>query len=291
MKTLRQRRGGYTLIELLVVISLIAVLAALTLAFLPNAASSAREARAAVQLQGWLNVAKQRALREQAPRGLRLWVSSSDPSQVVECQYIERPDDFSGGQILSGATTDTVKFSVDLLNGSALTPAEMKYWSVQPGDYLEVMGTGLAHQITSVVDGTTAKITPPLPYPLLTPTANYRVVRSPRVVGDETLKLPDQTVIDLKTNTDFNNPLPPTDTSSGTGFVDILFGPSGAVISRGVSTATINLWVRAPDSNNPTDIYRGDPTIVAVFVRTGLVNAYPPAPLSAVNPNPYLLVK
>src|SRR5262249_26816127 len=155
----------------------------------------------------------------------------------------------------------------DLLNGSAFTADEMKYWSVQPGDYLEVMGTGLAHQIVSLVDGTTVKITPPLPYPLAA-TANYRVVRSPRVVGDETLKLPDVTVIDLKTNTDFNNPLPPVDTNLGTGFVDILFGPSGAVISRGVSTATINLWVRAPDLNNATDIYRGDPTIVAVFVRT-----------------------
>ncbi|MBM3997247.1 MAG: prepilin-type N-terminal cleavage/methylation domain-containing protein, partial [Planctomycetes bacterium] len=63
---MQRKRPGYTLIELLVVISLIAVLAALTMAFFPSAAASARESRAGMNLQGWLNVAKQRALRDQA---------------------------------------------------------------------------------------------------------------------------------------------------------------------------------------------------------------------------------
>src|SRR5260370_40596289 len=108
MNTCSQDRGGFTLIELLVVLSLIAVLAALTMAFLPNAASSAREARAAVQLQGWLNVAKLRALRDQAPRGLRLWRSAADPNQVVECQYLEQPDDYSVGTVMSATNTLTL---------------------------------------------------------------------------------------------------------------------------------------------------------------------------------------
>jgi prepilin-type N-terminal cleavage/methylation domain-containing protein len=290
MNTCKQDRGGFTLIELLVVISLIAVLAALTMAFLPNAASSAREARAAVQLQGWLNVAKVRALRDQAPRGLRLWRSAADPNQVVECQYLEQPDDFSGGTVKADmGATNIVKFAgVDLLNGD--TTNDPKYWSVQPGDYLEVMGTGLMHYIT-IVTTNTVQIKPPLPYPVAG-TANYRIARSPRAVGDETLKMPDGTVIDLLTNAPpplgFNNPLPPSDPNSGTGFVDILFGPSGAVISRGVATANIHLWVRAPDPNNPTDVYRGDPTIISVYVRTGLVDAYPPASPPG---DPYRLVR
>jgi prepilin-type N-terminal cleavage/methylation domain-containing protein len=297
MKTCKQARGGYTLIELLVVITLIAVLAGLTLAFLPNAVSSAREARAAVQLQSWLNVAKQRALRDQAPRGLRLWLRAKDPTevkdpnQVVECQYLEQPDDFSGGTIKSGVTADLVMFTdVNLWNGDA-TGSDPKLWSVQPGDYLEVMGTGLMHYITAV-KSIQVQVKPALPHTIVTATANYRIARAPRAVGDETLKMPDGTVIDLETNGNFNNPLPPSDPSLGTGFVDILFAPSGAVISRGVATANIHLWVRAPDPNNPDDFYRGDPTIVSVFVRTGLVEAFPPAPLSATNPNnPYLLVR
>jgi prepilin-type N-terminal cleavage/methylation domain-containing protein len=295
MKMCKQARSGYTLIELLVVITLIAVLAGLTMAFLPNAVSSAREARAAVQLQGWLNVAKQRALRDQAPRGLRLWRSTANPTQVVECQYLEQPDDFSAGAIITtnaAAPFDTVKFTVDLSNGD--TTGDKKYWSVQPGDYLEVMGTGLMHQITDVTQSM-VKVQPPLPHKLATLTANYRIARSPRPVGDEMLKMPDGTVIDLLTNQPapkgFNNPLPPSDPNSGIGFVDILFGPSGAVISRGMATANIHLWVRAPDPDpiKAADPYRGDPTIVSVFVRTGLVDAYSPAPLSAGSP--YLLVR
>jgi prepilin-type N-terminal cleavage/methylation domain-containing protein len=288
MKTCKQARSGYTLIELLVVISLIAVLAGLTMAFLPNAVSSAREARAPVQFQTRLNVANQRALRDQAPRGLRLWQSTDNPAYVVECQYVEQPDDFAAGAIISGTTADIVKFSADLSNGNT----DPKYWSVQPGDYLEVMGTGLMHQIVPV-DPKTVQVKPPLPHKVVTATANYRIARSPRAVGDETLKMPDGTVIDLQTNGDFGNPLPPLDPNliSGTGFVDILFAPSGAVISRGVATANIHLWVRAPDPDpiKAGDFYRGDPTIVSVFVRTGLVEAFSPAPLSAGSP--YQLVR
>jgi hypothetical protein len=106
--------------------------------------------------------------------------------------------------------------------------------------------------------------------------------------------MPDGTVIDLATNVKYRQPLPPADPISGSGFIDILFGPSGAVISRGVATPNIHLWVRAPDLDpaKAADPYRGDPTIVSIYVHTGAVEAYPPARLSATNPdNPYLLVR
>src|SRR5438132_1250619 len=71
---MKKVRTGFTLVELLVVMSLIAVLATMAIVFFPNAATANREANAAQQLQGMLNIAKQRALRDQAPRGLRLWI-------------------------------------------------------------------------------------------------------------------------------------------------------------------------------------------------------------------------
>ncbi len=293
MFTRKQSRDGYTLIELLVVISLMAVLAALTILFIPNAASSAREARAAVQLQGWLSIAKQRALRDQAPRGLRLWIPSGS-LQVVECQYTEQPDDFAVGTITSNATGDTINFNfgstgTDLLNGYSTAAADVKYWNVQPGDYLEVLGTGLMHQI-SPTGTNTATISPALPFPIASATPNYRIVRAPRPVGDETLKLPDGTAIDLQTNNTYGN-APPWVYEPGNATavaVDILFAPSGAVISRGISTANIHLWVRAPDPSNPANNeFSGDPTIVSVFVRTGFTGAYPinrsGSPYSLVN--------
>ena len=279
-------RRGFTLVELLVVMALMAVLATLTIAFFPSAASSARESRAAIQVQSWLNIAKQKALRDQAPRGLRLWVNPSAvagitpiPNAVTDCQYLEQPDDFTGGSISTGASLSNINGTVDLTNGDT----NPLYWSVQPGDYLEVMGTGLMHQIQSI-SGTSFTITPPRPYALAA-TMNYRIIRAPRPVGEETLKLPEGTVIDLATNS-VVNPLPQVDP----GYVDILFSPSGQVISRNVTTANIHLWVRAPinDPVQASDPFAGDPTIVSIFVRTGYVGAFPPARPPA---NPYILVR
>ena len=123
-----QSRPAFTLIELLVVMALMAVMAGFAILFFPNAASSAREARAATNLQGWLNIAKQRAMRDQAPRGLRLWVTSTTvngvtiPNVVTDCQYIEQPDDFSGGRIFTPLPANLSQLQIDFgTTGSDLT--------------------------------------------------------------------------------------------------------------------------------------------------------------------------
>jgi len=365
-------RNAFTLVELLVVMSLIAVLATLTIAFFPSVTTSAREARAATMLQSWLNIAKQRALRDQAPGGLRLLRDPLAPPgklQVVECQYIAQPDDYCVGKLfhpqlpiqsatvsgnvvtvtanghgrnvgdmmgISGVsppgyngsypilaapapTANTFSYAIstpplspgtggnvawlnllsfdtaDLVNG--YTPGypgtpnnadpNAKYWAVIPGDYLEVNGTGLLHRVTNVRASNLIDVSPPLPYTISPQVkATYRIIRAPRVAGDETLKLPSSTLIDLDTNlpnpTGFNNPLP----TGALGDVDILFAPSGQVISRGIATDKIHLWVRSSDVQNPP--FGGDPTLVSIFVRTGFVGAYAP---DKTNANPYILVK
>ncbi len=290
-------RSGFTLIELLVVISIMAILATLTIAFFPNAASAQREARAAMLVQGWLNIAKQRALRDRVPFGLRLIQDPTNPAQVVECQYIQQPDDFTGGTVATKFVgivpqLDTLVFptGVDLLNGHLpITPAEQRFWSVQPGDSIELLGTGLVRQIpiNGIISQNELQVSPPLPYPIMVPTSSYRIIRSPRPAGEEKLSLPDSTIIDIQTNMTFNSPLPPTDPLAGSGFADILFGPSGQVISRNVATANIHLWIRSPNQDFPTDVFRGDPTIVSVFVRSGFIGAYPPDR----SLTPYALVK
>ncbi len=400
--SMRKPRPAFTLTELLVVMALMAVMATFAIAFFPNAASSQREARAAQNVQGWLNIAKQRALRDQAPRGLRLWIKTppwssvityktgdtvssgglvymssqnnnlnrvvtntlfwnavpiSDemlPMMVTECQYIEQPDDFvvprtgigfpawssatnyttgspvidtiNGapycsiaappnlnrqpsanpnywqpyGTMTSNAGGTQLNFAVvpdtnalaqgELLNGRVpLNAAEQKFWAVQPGDYVEVLGTGMMHRIGAMT-ATTLTISPALPYPITVPTTNYRILRAPRAVGDEMLKLPNNTLIDLSTNYNATNPNPlpqPVLLNEGTGFIDILFAPNGSVISRGVTTTNIHLWVRSPNQETPTDAFRGDPTIVSVFVRTGFVGAFAPSPAG----DPYALVR
>jgi prepilin-type N-terminal cleavage/methylation domain-containing protein len=312
------KRNAFTLIELLVVMSLIAILAALTIMFFPSAASSARESRAATQVQGWLNVAKQRALRDQAPRGLRLWISTPTigattfTNAVVECQYTEQPDDFTGGTVQSGVFAppapgytmqNCLMFTgVDLFNGHAPSAANERYYSVQRGDYIELLGSGLMHRIVEVgvpngavppaFSPSHIRIEPPLLHTIQTPTPSYRIVRAPRAVGDETLKLPENTLIDLNTNVTYaaiGGQLPPP-TTSDSGFIDITFGPSGAVISPGLVTDKVHLWIRSPNPDVPTGAgaeFRGDPTLISIFVRTGFVGAYQPAQAG----NPYQLVR
>src|SRR5205823_1381297 len=121
-------------------------------------------------------------------------------------QYIEQPDDYFGGVVATPnpANLSLVSFGgVDPTNGYGYSgPADpnAKYWSVQPGDCLEVLGTGLTHPIVGYFNASTVVVAPPLPYLISTPTPNYRIIRAPRAVGDETLKLPEGTIIDLQTN-------------------------------------------------------------------------------------------
>ncbi|MBI3409451.1 MAG: prepilin-type N-terminal cleavage/methylation domain-containing protein [Planctomycetes bacterium] len=279
-------RKGFTLIELLVVVSLILVLAAIAVIFFPGINEQARAARGGVSLQGWLNVARSTAVRNQAPYGVRLIIDSLNPTIVTSFQYIQQPDDYGAGQIqtdLSDPTLKTIQFvGVDPTGGSA-NPEE---WGVKSGDYLEIQGGGLAHRIVTVTPGATVSMTlqSPLAY-ALGPTSYYRVQRTPRVATEEILELPDNVGIDINTNTSglllVKNPLPVVTDSAGNKYVDILFGPGGDVVTPGVTTASVNLWVRdttrgvwdASASN-----FQGDPSIIAIYVRSGLIAAHPPYP-------------
>lgn len=288
------KRGAFTLVELLVVIFLIAVLAGIAIMFFPNAASAQREARGAIAVQGWLNIAKQRALRDNAPRGVRFYLGTETingvalPNMVKEASYIEQPDDYFAGvaSTLAASGVDVLVTGADFTNGQT----DQKLWTVQPGDYVELRGGGLMHRVTSVTGPTTLTINPPVAFPV-PPTPNYRIMRSPRVAGDEKLTMPESVFIDAQTNVIFSNALPPTNlVNDGTGFFDILFAPNGTVISKGITGHNLHLWIRAPKADQETELFRGEPTIVSVFTRTGFAGAYPPSPVNVTGvtntPNP-----
>ena len=91
-------------------------------------------------------------------------------------------------------------------------------------------------------------------------------------------------VIDLSTNGTFGNPLPPLQPVAGGGaYVDVLFSPSGAVITPGLTTNYMAFFVRLPDPNNPNNAFYGTPSVIAVWSQSGLVAAYNPTP-----GNPYV---
>lgn len=89
-----KRRTAFTLLELLVVIGIMLVLATLALFLTPRLADDHRTVRGADVVGGWLLIQKQRAHRDQLPRGVRLVQNTDNPSFVTEMIYIEQPDEW-----------------------------------------------------------------------------------------------------------------------------------------------------------------------------------------------------
>lgn len=98
MRPKRTSRGAFTLIELLVAMAFIVLLASLTLAITENMGDRDYTTDAAALTRQWLMQAKNRAGRDNAPRGVRLIVgpdpnniAKQSPFFVTELQFIEAP--------------------------------------------------------------------------------------------------------------------------------------------------------------------------------------------------------
>jgi prepilin-type N-terminal cleavage/methylation domain-containing protein len=90
-------RSGFTLVELLVVMGLILLLLTLVLYLVPTLQTEQQATQAGTMLQQWIEIAKQRAARDRAPRGIRLNLNGANSLQVTQLEYIEQPPDFFFG--------------------------------------------------------------------------------------------------------------------------------------------------------------------------------------------------
>jgi prepilin-type N-terminal cleavage/methylation domain-containing protein len=289
------KRSAFTLIEMLVVLTIIALIGALIAFVMPGFQERSRAAKGGQALQGWLNYARQRALFEQAPRGIRFLVISPNASTggafVMEAQYLEQPDDFTGGEVLIELdSTGTPNPPLNAkIQGADLTQIEI-------GDYFEIFGTGQMHRISNINLTTTPPTvsfnSSPLAYPISASapvrTTNYRILRQPRVTGDEPMKLSEGIIIDLAKMFTYQQSLgsayagyrPNTIDTSGagtSGYFDVIFAPSGMVLHA--PGDKLIFWVRTEDGANE---FAGNPTLVAVSTNSGAVAAY--APVGGTNP-------
>lgn len=139
-------------------------------------------------------------------------------------------------------------------------------------------------------------ISPPPTSPY-TSTTNYRIIRQPRVlVGEPPLLLPDNYAVITGTipdtivpgNSTSPTPMQWSYVSPGpSGYLEILFSPSGAVV--GTNAGSGRIFLSAYDTTmNPFDMDRVG--IIAVQTRTGFIGAFSAAPgagLPGYNPFAY----
>src|SRR5690242_5238732 len=97
-------RPAFTLVELTVVIGIVLALAALTILPFPKLQYSQSVAKAADVVQGQLFLAKQMALRDQLPRGLR-FLPNAASGGFDSVQLIEQPRPYTTGVIQTIAAT------------------------------------------------------------------------------------------------------------------------------------------------------------------------------------------
>lgn len=151
-------RPGFTLVELLVVMAVVIALAALALLVVPDALTQDRTTDGAGTVRQTLMIAKARALKEGAPRGVRFLVgtdpvnpSKTEPRWATEMQYIEQPP-----PLAPAGPTEYIEFAFardtngnlattppNAPVGSTITPPEVYHWNMsQP--MLDLLNTASA---------------------------------------------------------------------------------------------------------------------------------------------------
>jgi prepilin-type N-terminal cleavage/methylation domain-containing protein len=110
-------------------------------------------------------------------------------------------------------------------------------------------------------------------------TTNFRIIRQPRIlIGEEPLTLPNNYAVDL-TSASGSNVQPGT-----SGFPEILFAPSGAVLGNNAVNG-FTAFLAYDTTMTPYDSNRAG--VIAVQTRTGFIGAYNVAPGS----NPFAFVQ
>jgi prepilin-type N-terminal cleavage/methylation domain-containing protein len=94
-----RHRSGFTLIELLVVISIIVILASMTLLAFNFARDADRVSNAAMVLKSALSVARDFAVQSGKPRGVRLFLDENNYRAVTTMVYIDPSEDWTDGVI------------------------------------------------------------------------------------------------------------------------------------------------------------------------------------------------
>lgn len=275
----RAHRAGLTLIELLVVISIIIVVMALVAVYVvPAFQDNKNVQRGTDRIVTTLLIAKQRALRDQRPVGVRFERDSDGLCRRM--RYVEQPDLVSGWKaILRTNDVNVTLNDIDLLGGFPTTGIEEDKVALR-GDWLRVGGVN--YEIAANPTSATAVTVTTAPQ-TATINGRFQIIRQTRPIGgEEVVELPLNVAIDFGSMEALgysNNQVPNQSTRP-----EIVFSPATGVFNRGTA-ATIALWVR--DETLPaTDLNTA--RVISIVPRTGQIGSFPLS-TTAGNPLEYAL--
>jgi prepilin-type N-terminal cleavage/methylation domain-containing protein len=279
----RTLRTAFTLVELLVALGIITILLTLTAVYVvPAFQDNKNVIRGLDRVTTVLLVAKQRALRDQRPVGVRFETDVNGICRTL--RYVEQPDLLTGQQANLTAGNPTITLSGVDLFGSA-TPGDTANYNVQPGDWIRFItpppNTSQNVEIVGIASGNSVQVRNP---PGTTRTVNlFSIIRQTRpIAGEDVVELPLNVVVNLGqinalAGGTYQVPTHPVGTQI---FYEIVFGPSGEVFNRSTSTPIV-LWVH--DETQPAN-EPNTARLIGVYPRTGLVGAHEVNP----GPNPLL---
>jgi len=258
LRTARSSRAAFTLLELLISLSIILILATLTMRLLNATLDSDRVRSGAREVQSLLAGARDRAIYAGQPRGVRFIADPTNPSTVRSFVFIGSTTNFTDGAALtidgSGNITGpvtTVPIGLplpataplwcnlwahgSLVNGTpiqltTLSGTNLGFATVSPTGFDPATGYPSSFQITSTLGAGT--------FPIAAPGINYTLQLAPAIVsGDEPRTLPQNIVIDL------NSSILPASWGTPGAFantLDVMFSPQGTVIGPPASDGRIH---------------------------------------------------
>jgi prepilin-type N-terminal cleavage/methylation domain-containing protein len=306
-------RDAFTLIEIVVAMAIIVTLAAVTALFLPDILRNDKVVQGANLVQSMLLVARQHAIRDQVPFGVRFYMQT-DPvvttrTICTEMAYVEQPsnwvvpgDTISSVSTTSGAGVVTVTsgdFSGGLAAAVTSGAAVVEEFPVQTGDYFSINPSGNVTWITGVSQTTTTPSSSPYNQLSVLNTSNlgatpvgssYAIIRGPRrVPGEDSVKLPSDIVILSGDSTFITAPVPgcqnipqrtvtPTVNSvanTASTFFEVVFGTNGSVVGADSASTPGNL-IKIWVWDSSRDLYTdGLPLYVVVSQITGKLAVQP----------------
>lgn len=302
-------RRGFTLIELMVVLVVLLIVGLLGFTFFNSASKADLTRGGARNAQSFLEGARDRAIHDNLPRGVRFLRSPNDPNVIDRMVYIGPAGILSEGEIQIDATSmRQIVFPDSRLN--VLWDRLVTRGLITTGNWLTLKNGGnIVGRFAIRVMGQDAMgmplnpkqyfLTKNAPMPLGT-NLEYELHLGPSILpNQEPRQLPGKVLIDIQRSRFGDQPLSAVLPAGAP--LDVIFSPRGTIVGNAAQAGRIQLVVRSlgdyeerptmtqaevQDNENPT-------LVVVITTQTGSVSAhelsdlYQPDPMMPnYNPDP-----